>query len=108
MVDQRELFEDVTEALARAGFDTGPGSSPLWIDRHPEGVVVGWTPGAEPGGPPSREAVAALSGAAAVVLRECGYLVAGTQEGDLLVRCAEPVTVPDPSDPEPVPEQWWG
>ncbi|WP_316527660.1 hypothetical protein [Kitasatospora brasiliensis] len=108
MVDQRELFEDVTEALGRAGFDTGPGSSPLWIDRHPEGVVVGWTPGAEPGGTPSREALAALSGAAAVVLRECGYLVAGTEEGDLLVRSAEPVTVPESSEPEPVPEQWWG
>ncbi|MFD8755260.1 hypothetical protein ACFV0O_30445 [Kitasatospora sp. NPDC059577] len=106
MVDHRELFEDVTETLARAGFDTAPGPSPLWIDRHPEGVVVGWKPGAEPDGPPTREACAALSGAAALVLRERGYLVAETESGDLLVRSAEPVTVP--AEPEPVPEQWWG
>ncbi|MFE6052699.1 hypothetical protein ACFQ6N_18240 [Kitasatospora sp. NPDC056446] len=106
MVDHRELFEDVTGALARAGFDTAPGPSPLSIDRHPEGVVVGWTPGGEPDRPPGREARAAVSGALTLVLRECGFLVAETESGDLLVRSAEPVTVP--AEPEPVPEQWWG
>ncbi|MFH8381665.1 hypothetical protein ACH4E7_12055 [Kitasatospora sp. NPDC018058] len=105
MVDHRELFEDVTEALARAGFDTGSGPSPLSIGHHPEGVVLGWSPGVAPDGPPSGEARAAVSGAAALVLRECGFLVTETGEGELLVRCAEPVTVP----PEPeAPEQWWG
>ncbi|MFG2848055.1 hypothetical protein ACIRYZ_13525 [Kitasatospora sp. NPDC101155] len=105
MVDHRELFEDVAAALARAGFDTAPGPSPLSIGHHPEGVVLGWSPGAGPDGPPSGEARAAVSGAAALVLRECGFLVTETEEGELLVRCAEPVTVP----PEPAaPEQWWG
>ncbi|WP_030230855.1 hypothetical protein [Streptomyces sp. NRRL S-350] len=106
MVDHRELFEDVTDALARAGFDTAPGPSPLRIGHHPEGVVVGWSPGADPDGPPTREARAALSAAAALVLRECGHLVAETETGELLVRSAEPVTVL--AEPEPVPEQWWG
>ncbi|MBO1415651.1 hypothetical protein [Streptomyces sp. FH025] len=106
MVDHPELLEDVTEALVRAGFDTAPGSSPLRIDRHAEGVVVGWSPGEGADGPPSGSARAAVRGAVAVVLREHGFLVTGTGEGELLVRCAEPVTVPP--EPEVAPEQWWG
>ncbi|MGW2373331.1 hypothetical protein [Kitasatospora sp. NPDC001683] len=108
MVDHRELFEDVTEALARAGFDTTPGASPLSIGRHPEGVVVGWSPDLEADGPPSGLARAAVVGAAALVLRERGLLVTETGEGGLLVRWAEPVTVPPESEPEAAPEQWWG
>ncbi|MER7755897.1 hypothetical protein [Kitasatospora sp. NPDC097643] len=138
MVDHRELFEDVTAALARAGFDTGPGPSRLRIGHRPQGVVVGWAPGGAPDGsdgpggpdgqggsdgpdgpdgPPSRGARAAVSGAAAVVLRECGYRVTETDGGELLVTAsasasagAEPVTVPadGPVDRETVPEQWWG
>ncbi|MFD8708317.1 hypothetical protein ACFV1W_38030 [Kitasatospora sp. NPDC059648] len=108
MADHRELFEDVTEALARAGFDTAPGASPLSIGPHPEGVVVGWSPGEEPDGLPSGLARAAVTGAAALVLRERGLLVTETGEGDLLVRCAEPVTVPPEAEAEAAPEQWWG
>ncbi|MFJ8623949.1 hypothetical protein ACIRD3_14020 [Kitasatospora sp. NPDC093550] len=106
MVDHRELLENVTRALARAGFDTAPGSSPLWIGHHPEGVAVGWTADGDPDARPTPEARAAMSGAAALVLRERGYLVAETETGDLLVRSAEPVAVP--AGPDPVPEQWWG
>ncbi|MER6303377.1 hypothetical protein ABT247_27980 [Kitasatospora sp. NPDC001539] len=105
MADHPELFEDVTEALARAGFDSGPGRSPLWIGHHPDGVVVGWSPGAAPDGPPSEEARAAVRAAAALVLRECGFVVTETEEGALVVCCAEPVTVPPESE---APEQWWG
>ncbi|MEU4119249.1 hypothetical protein AB0F71_32740 [Kitasatospora sp. NPDC028055] len=108
MVDHRELLESVTEALSRAGFDTTPGTSPLSIDRHPEGVAVGWSPGVETDGQPSGSARAALSGAAALVLRERGFLVTGTEEGELLVRCAEPVMVPPEPGPGVAPEQWWG
>ncbi|MFF2073794.1 hypothetical protein ACFVXG_03445 [Kitasatospora sp. NPDC058162] len=108
MVDHRELLDSVTEALARAGFDTAPGASPLSIDRHPEGVAVGWSPGAEADGPPSGPARAALSGAAALVLRDRGFLVTETEEGELLVCCAEPVTVPPEPGAEAAPEQWWG
>ncbi|MFJ9696946.1 hypothetical protein [Kitasatospora sp. NPDC101183] len=110
MVEHPELCEDVTEALARAGFDTGPGASPLRIGPGPEGVVVGWSPGEEPGGPPSGEpsgaARAAVVEAAAVVLRERGHLVAGTADGGLLVTAVEPVNAPE--EPEAVPGQWWG
>ncbi|MER7671647.1 hypothetical protein ABTY61_24755 [Kitasatospora sp. NPDC096128] len=108
MVDHRELLDSVTEALARAGFDTAPGASPLSIDRHPEGVAVGWSPGAEADGPPSGPVRAALSGAAALVLRDRGFLVTEAEEGELLVRCAEPVTAPPEPGAEAAPEQWWG
>ncbi|MER8103121.1 hypothetical protein [Kitasatospora sp. NPDC094016] len=107
MVDHPELFEDVTAALARAGIDAGPGPSLLRIGHRPPGVAVGWSPGEVPDGPPSRGAREAVSGAAAVVLRECGYLVAETAGGELLVTpAAAPVAVP--AEPETVPEQWWG
>ncbi|MFJ9608779.1 hypothetical protein ACIRS1_20820 [Kitasatospora sp. NPDC101176] len=107
MVDHRELFEDVAAALARAGFDTASGPSGLRIGHCPQGVVVGWSPGEGADGPPSREAREAVGGAAAVVLRECGYLVAETGDGELLVTpAAVPVTVA--AEAEGVPEQWWG
>ncbi|MBV6700497.1 hypothetical protein [Kitasatospora aureofaciens] len=104
MVDHRELFEDVTGALAHAGFDTAPGPSRLRIGHRPEGVVVGWSPD----GLPPEGVRAAVLGAAATVLRESGLRVAESDDGDLLVTAAaEAVTVPA-ADPETVPEQWWG
>ncbi|MDH6708955.1 hypothetical protein P3T27_005701 [Kitasatospora sp. MAA19] len=107
MVDHPELFEDVTATLARAGFDTAPGPSRLRIGRRREGVAVGWAPGEGADGPPSRGAREAVSGAAAVVLRECGYRVAETDDGELLVTpAAEPVAVA--AEPGAAPEQWWG
>ncbi|MGA5821030.1 hypothetical protein ACPC54_24565 [Kitasatospora sp. NPDC094028] len=106
MVEHRELCASVTEALAGAGFDTAPGASPLRIDPGPEGVLVDWPPDGEGGGPLSGEVRAAVSGAAAVVLRERGHLVAETAGGGLLVTAAEPVAVA--AEPEAVPEQWWG
>lgn len=106
MADHPELFEDVTEALARAGFDTAPGASPLRIGRGPDGVVVDFAPVGGPEGPPSGAARAALVEAAAVVLRERGHLVAVAADGGLLVTAVEPVPVP--AEPETVPGQWWG
>ncbi|MFI6154644.1 hypothetical protein ACIBCA_18375 [Kitasatospora sp. NPDC051170] len=110
MVDHPELCEDVTEALARAGFDTAPGASPLWIGPGPEGVVVGWRPADGPDGPPSGATRAAVVEAAATVLRERGHLVAGTADGGLLVTAAEPARVgaAGPDEPEALPGQWWG
>ncbi|MFI6848244.1 hypothetical protein OG535_03295 [Kitasatospora sp. NBC_00085] len=131
MVDHRELFEDVTATLARAGFDTGPGPSGLRIGHRPQGVVVGWTPAperAEPtgqagvagvagghegaAGPPPAEGIrAAVSGAVAVVLRESGYRVAAAGSDGLLVTAgpepASPAAGP-PEEADAVPEQWWG
>lgn len=106
MVDHPELFEDVTAALARAGIDAGPGPSLLRIGHRPPGWRSAGRRGraGRPALPGVREAV---SGAAAVVLRECGYLVAETAGGELLVTpAAVPVAVP--AEPETVPEQWWG
>ncbi|MFD0273172.1 hypothetical protein ACFVHB_04550 [Kitasatospora sp. NPDC127111] len=129
MVDHRELFEDVTATLARAGFDTGQGPSGLRIGHRPQGVVVGWTPvdragpdGAEDVGPPPAEGVrAAVSGAVALVLRESGYRVTETGTDAVLVTAGPPPAEEEPgagggagggagADPEPaaVPEQWWG
>ncbi|MER6398460.1 hypothetical protein ABT263_20760 [Kitasatospora sp. NPDC001603] len=135
MVDHRELYEDVTAALARAGFDTerGPsGPSGLRIAELPQGVLVGWSPGAdqdagqgaEPGGdgaggpgdaaPPPVEGIrTAMTGAIAAVLRESGYRVAEAGPGELLVTAgprAREEAVRSGGAPEAVavPEQWWG
>ncbi|MFE2723069.1 hypothetical protein [Kitasatospora sp. NPDC059327] len=133
MVDHRELFEDVTAALARAGFDTGRGPSGLRIGHRPQGVVVGWSPGAdqdagrgaEPGpaggaergegagSPPAGGIRSAMTGAVAVVLRESGYRVAEAGAGELLVTAGpgagEAAARPDGQPgAAAVPEQWWG
>ncbi|MGV9264827.1 hypothetical protein ACWDRR_09215 [Kitasatospora sp. NPDC003701] len=133
MVDHRELFEDVTAALARAGFDTERGPSGLRIGHRPQGVVVGWSPGADQDGaqdgeqdadagagradddaPPPAEGIrTAMTGAVAVVLRESGYRVAEAGPGELLVT-AGPGAREEAARPEgrqeaaAVPEQWWG
>ncbi|MFF1907487.1 hypothetical protein [Kitasatospora sp. NPDC058218] len=127
MVDHRELFEDVTAALARAGFDTERGPSGLRIGHRPQGVVVGWSPGADQDGdqdadegregedasPPAEGIRTAMTGAVAVVLRESGYRVAEAGPGELLVT-AGPGAPADAARPDgrqeaaAVPEQWWG
>ncbi|MET9403635.1 hypothetical protein [Kitasatospora sp. NPDC002965] len=124
MVDHRELFEDVTTDLARAGFDTGRGPSGLRIGHRPQGVVVDWRPvdpadGAGGSGevervdPPPVEGIrAAVTGAVAVVLRESGYQVAATGRDELLVTAGPARAVEAPAGPArdevAVPEQWWG
>ncbi|MEV0534826.1 hypothetical protein [Kitasatospora sp. NPDC050463] len=129
MVDHRELFEDVTAALARAGFDTERGPSGLRIGHRPQGVVVGWSPGADQDGgqgageapereggdasPPAEGIRTAMTGAVAVVLRESGYRVAEVGPGELLVTAGpgapEDAARPDgPQEAAAVPEQWWG
>ncbi|MFB6889286.1 hypothetical protein ACFCX4_08230 [Kitasatospora sp. NPDC056327] len=112
MVDQRELFEDVTADLARAGFDTGHGPSGLRIGRHPQGVVIGWPPadGSADGPPPAGVVRAAVTGAVAAVLRESGYRLAETGPDELLVTAGPAPAVPGEPEREPaaVPEQWWG
>ncbi|MEU6236142.1 hypothetical protein [Kitasatospora sp. NPDC047058] len=121
MVDHRELFEDVTATLARAGFDTGQGPSGLRIGHRPQGVVVGWTPvdqagpdgGEDAGTPPAEGVRAAVSGAVALVLRESGYRVTETGTDGVLVTAGPPPAEDGGAcgaGPEPaaVPEQWWG
>ncbi|MEV6977750.1 hypothetical protein [Kitasatospora sp. NPDC093806] len=122
MVDHRELFEDVTADLARAGFDTERGPSGLRIGHRPQGVVVGWPPvdeaaaggGGEAAPPPPAAGIrVAVAEAVAVVLRESGYQVAPAGPAELLVTAGPaPAEAPaaDPADrpPAAVPEQWWG
>ncbi|MER5349212.1 hypothetical protein ABT093_02610 [Kitasatospora sp. NPDC002551] len=115
MVEHRELFEDVTADLARAGFDTGRGPSGLRIDRGPQGVVVGWPPaeGAAGDPPPAEGIRAAVTGAVAAVLRESGYRVAQPGPDELLVTAGPAPRVPQGAEepgrePAAVPEQWWG
>ncbi len=116
MVDHRELFEDVTADLARAGFDTDRGPSGLRIDQGPRGVLIGWPPsdGAAAGPPPAEGIRTAVTGAVAAVLRESGYLVVTAGPDELLVT-AGPARVavrevPEAGEKEQagVPEQWWG
>ncbi|MBP0450455.1 hypothetical protein J5Y04_12930 [Kitasatospora sp. RG8] len=123
MVDHRELFEDVTATLARAGFDTGKGPSGLRIGHRPQGVVVGWTPAPTPARSPGPSPVpvdgqspddgirAAVSGAVAVVLRESGYQVAEAGRDGLLVTSGPgpaPAAAARADEGDVVPEQWWG
>ncbi|WP_327673483.1 hypothetical protein [Kitasatospora sp. NBC_00458] len=125
MVDHRELFEDVTADLARAGFDTGRGVSGLRIGHRPQGVVVDWQPvdgpdgpgrdggggGADPS-PPVEGIRVAVTGAVAVVLRESGYQVAATGLDELLVTAGPARAAEEPAgrpgEEAAVPEQWWG
>ncbi|MFC5661617.1 hypothetical protein ACFP3U_01325 [Kitasatospora misakiensis] len=128
MVDHRELFEDVTADLARAGFDTDRGPSGLRIDQGPQGVLIGWPPSdgdaAEP--PPAEGIRTAVTGAVATVLRESGYLVTAAGPDELLVTAdparaaaqdaraaraaqgAQDAQDADGREPAGVPEQWWG
>ncbi|MFE6872676.1 hypothetical protein ACFVFS_39810 [Kitasatospora sp. NPDC057692] len=117
MVEHRELFEDVTADLARAGFDTGRGPSGLRIDPGPRGVVIDWPPvGGPADGPPPAEGIrAAVAVAVAAVLRASGYRVAEADSGGLVVTGGPARVGPAPEEPagperEPaaVPEQWWG
>ncbi|WP_380283106.1 hypothetical protein [Kitasatospora purpeofusca] len=115
MVEHRELFEDVTADLARAGFDTGRGPSGLRIDPGPRGVVIDWPPadGAAGGPPPAVGIRAAVTGAVAAVLRESGYRVAEAGPDGLLVTGGPTRVGPAPEEeaergPAAVPEQWWG
>ncbi|MFE7565241.1 hypothetical protein [Kitasatospora sp. NPDC057500] len=114
MVEHRELFEDVTADLARAGFDTGRGPTGLRIDRGPQGVVIGWPPTDGPAGDPPAEGIrAAVTGTVAVVLRDAGYWVAEVGADELVVTGGPVRAVTAPDGPEgaesaAVPEQWWG
>ncbi|MER7701352.1 hypothetical protein ABTX81_00420 [Kitasatospora sp. NPDC097605] len=117
MVEHRELFEDVTADLTRAGFDTGRGPSGLRIDPGPRGVVIGWPPadGAAGDPPPAEGIRAAVTGAVAAVLRESGYRLAEEGPDGLLVtggpvRAAAAPDGAEAAEREPaaVPEQWWG
>ncbi|MFD4907042.1 hypothetical protein [Kitasatospora purpeofusca] len=118
MVDHRELFEDVTADLARAGFDIDRGPSGLRIGHGPHGVLIDWPPAEQAAAdqPPPTEGIrAAVTGAVAAVLRESGYRVATAGPDGLLVTASRPLRVAAPDAPgeggrEPagVPEQWWG
>ncbi|GAA1389330.1 hypothetical protein GCM10009639_16800 [Kitasatospora putterlickiae] len=116
MVEHRQLFEDVTADLARAGFDTGRGPSGLRIDRGPQGVVIGWPPTDGPADdPPPAEGIrAAVTGTVAAVLRETGYRVAEVGSDELIVTGGPAPAVPPEAaedlarEPAAVPEQWWG
>ncbi|MFJ8431571.1 hypothetical protein ACIQ9P_09735 [Kitasatospora sp. NPDC094019] len=118
MVDHRELFEDVTADLARAGFDIDGGPSGLRLGHGPQGVLIDWpragqVPAEQP--PPAEGIRAAVTGAVAAVLRESGYRVATAGPDGLLVTADRPARVaaadaPGDGGREPVgvPEQWWG